>query len=201
MGFPLRIYLTGFMASGKSTVGPYLADLLGYDFLDMDAMIERDANRSIRQIFDDGGEPAFRALERVALSTISSRERIVAATGGGALANEDNMSFARSNGYVVYLDVSAETVLGRISQDPAGRPLLDESTSPEETVRSLMEARRLFYERADIRLDANASEPDVIAHEIMRRLRAEGGTSGDDRATDRARRERRSGPSSDSPRS
>ncbi len=201
MGFPSRIYLTGFMASGKSTVGPRLAARLGYDFVDMDAMIEAEAGRSIKDIFVDEGEAGFRIRERRVLISLTSRERTVIATGGGAIANEENLSAASSSGCVVFLDVSVETILSRIRSDATPRPLLQGEADPEVKVHKLLSRRRPFYERADLTVDANDADPDAIAAEVIRRVHAGAGTSDDDEATDRARQAPRSARPLDSRRS
>src|SRR5690554_1070441 len=111
MSFPSRIFLTGFMAAGKSTVGPELAQRLAYAFVDMDHEIEHEAGRSVRQIFVDEGEDGFRALERKVLERMARRKSVVVATGGGALVAAGAMALARSAGVVVYLDADEETIL------------------------------------------------------------------------------------------
>ncbi len=124
--FPTRIYLTGFMGCGKSTVGPLLARRLGYTFLDLDALIERRAGRSIPEIFATGGEALFRMLERDALRQTAALEAYVIATGGGALVSDDNLAWALRNGRVVYLQVSVDELVRRLTPEAVGRPLLQD---------------------------------------------------------------------------
>ncbi len=124
--WPVRIYLTGFMGCGKSTIGPLLARRLGYTSLDLDAQIEQQAGRSIPEIFAEGGEAAFRALEREALRQTATLEACVIATGGGALVSVDNLSWALRNGRVVYLQVSVDELVRRLAPEAAGRPLLQD---------------------------------------------------------------------------
>ncbi len=124
--FPTRIYLTGFMGCGKSTVGPLLARRLGYTFLDLDTLIERQAGRSIPEIFAEGGEPAFRRLERDALRQTATLNAYVIATGGGALVSVDNLSWALRNGRVVYLQVSLDELVRRLAPEATHRPLLQD---------------------------------------------------------------------------
>ncbi len=180
MGFPSRVFLTGFMASGKSTVGPLLADRLHYHFVDLDEEIERAAQRSIKQIFADDGEAFFRQLESETLRALASRDAIVIATGGGALTNDENIAMALSRGCVVFLDVSADTVLERVAGDGTPRPLLQESENVEEAVRRLLNARQPFYRRAHIRVPADNDDPSSIATTVMNQLIARAGTSADD---------------------
>lgn len=185
MSFPSRIYLTGFMASGKSTVAPILAEMLEYRCIDMDAVIEEDAGRPIPAIFDDEGEDGFRRRERIVLTRLTEQDRVVIATGGGALVTDEALAIATSTGAVVYLEASAETILTRLAGTGGTRPLLQGEDAGETRVRSLLARRRPFYERADIRIDVEEADPHDIARRIMHRLAASGGSSGDDDASGR----------------
>ena len=98
MTVPTRIYLTGFMGSGKSTLGPRLADRLGYGFVDLDRDIERAVGSTVQTIFANQGEEAFRRLETEHLRTASYADRIVIALGGGAVTREDNLRFTKTRG-------------------------------------------------------------------------------------------------------
>jgi len=113
-GAPARIYITGFMGSGKSTVGPLLADALGYEFVDLDAVIEEKEGRTIPELFTARGETEFRAIEQRELALLGTRERIVVATGGGALTNPATLSALRRAGVLLYLRVPAETLFERL---------------------------------------------------------------------------------------
>ncbi|MDQ7041600.1 MAG: shikimate kinase [Rhodothermus sp.] len=124
--FPTRIYLTGFMGCGKSTIGPLLARRLHYAFLDLDMLVEQQAGRSIPEIFAAGGEAAFRMLERDALRRTVAMDAYVIATGGGALAADDNLAWALRNGRVVYLQVSVDELVRRLTPEAARRPLLQD---------------------------------------------------------------------------
>src|SRR6266849_7628976 len=105
---PLRrklIYLLGFMGSGKTTVGGLLARELGWQFIDLDAVIEAGQSTTIRQIFEQAGEPFFRQIERAALTEASKTEPAVIALGGGTFAQKANFVFIRSTGgTTVWLD-------------------------------------------------------------------------------------------------
>lgn len=176
---PPRIYLTGFMASGKSTVGPLLADTLGYRFTDLDWLIEAKSGRPIPALFAEGGEAAFRAAEAEALAETTRARRMVVATGGGALTTPAALRTARHAGPVVWLRASADTVLDRLG-DAAGRPVL---AGPDgaplwgralrERVESLMRSREPFYAQADLAVDADAA-PAVVARHIAEGLRGWG---------------------------
>jgi shikimate kinase len=150
----MRVYLTGFMASGKSAVGRALATRLGYGFLDLDASIEATAGRSISEIFRDEGEPAFRMAEQSALFATGTLEDHVIAVGGGALVPDENMEWALASGVVIFLDVPLEEIIRRLLRSRTRRPLVEAMrNSPgelEEYVARLLEERRPSYERAHL---------------------------------------------------
>ena len=176
---PPRVYLTGFMASGKSTVGPLLADALGHRFVDLDWLIEAKAGQPIPAIFAEGGEAAFRAAEAEALDETTRSSRMVVATGGGALVTPAALRTARMAGPVVWLRASVDTILKRLG-DATGRPIL---AGPDgrplwglalrERVETLLAAREPFYEQADLIIDADARAA-VVARRVMDGLRGWG---------------------------
>jgi shikimate kinase len=176
---PARVYLTGFMGSGKSTVAPLLADLVGYEFLDIDAGIEAATGLTVGEIFSGEGEPGFRRMEREALFGTAARRSIVVAAGGGAIANEDSYAFVRSAGALVYLRVEFETLFGRL-RTLRDRPLLTGAREGSvtggdavlrETMRRLLSEREPFYKRADIVIDPGPSDPRGTASRIAEALR------------------------------
>ena len=108
------IYLTGFMASGKSTIGPILANTLGWNFFDLDRLIEEVASKSIRQIFEENGEDYFRELETKTLRKTSELEDYIIALGGGTVAYQINLEVIKSAGYLIYLESSPEETYKRL---------------------------------------------------------------------------------------
>ena len=165
----MRIYLNGFMASGKSTVGPRVAARVGATFIDLDRLITAHDGRSIPEIFEDDGEEGFRALEREALHKTAETDDLVVALGGGALVDDDNRSFAKEYGRIVYLEVDPETILDRVGDEADQRPLLqDEDGTPlppdamEDRISTMLADRRAAYEDAHARIDATAAVDDVI---------------------------------------
>jgi shikimate kinase len=165
----MRIYLTGFMASGKSTVGPKAAARLGQPFLDLDRLITAHDGRSIPAIFDEDGEEHFRALETELLHRTTETDDLVVALGGGALVDDDNRAFAKEHGQVIYLDVPVDTLLNRVVNDGTRRPLLEDDTGarlPREEQRTrieeLLDARRPTYEAAHHTIDADRSVEAVV---------------------------------------
>ena len=141
-----RIYLTGFMGSGKSTLGPGLADALDYAFVDLDEYIEQRAGQPIQEIFEQQSERNFRELEAEALATSFDWTKTVVALGGGALATEEAMERALRKGLVVYLYASEETMIERAEQSGKMRPLLTQRNQ----VKALLAAREPVYRRAHV---------------------------------------------------
>ena len=126
MATPARsIVITGFMGTGKTTAARALADRLGWPLLDMDAEIERRAGRSIRAIFAEQGEPAFRQMERALVAELAAGSGMVIATGGGALVDEGSRERLLASACVVCLDAAPEVIEARLAGSSA-RPLAGE---------------------------------------------------------------------------
>jgi len=158
------IYLVGMMGVGKSTVGPLLAAALGREFVDTDLEIERRVGLSVSQIFEQEGEARFRELERDVIEEIYERRpSAVVALGGGAIAQPGMIARLKGRGVIVYLRATPEALGDRIG-DGASRPLLaDMSAEARVTrLRTLLEARRSFYEQADHLVDAEGDEAEVV---------------------------------------
>ena len=165
-----RVFLTGFMGSGKSSVGRALADALGWLFFDLDSAVEAHAGMSVREIFERSGEPAFRELEHAALlDAVKAPEPAVIATGGGTFTIPRNVALVRQSGVSVWLNPSFATIVARIGglgkQD---RPLF----RSEVEALALYRARLASYHRADHRVDVAGDEtPGEVAARIALRLR------------------------------
>ncbi|OGT98428.1 MAG: shikimate kinase [Geobacteraceae bacterium GWB2_52_12] len=165
-----KLILTGFMGSGKSTVGRILAERLGVRFIDLDAEIVASAGYSINDIFAQKGEQGFRALESLQLDKIlSSDDGAVLATGGGAVISSQNRTQMRSRGVVVNLNVTLEQVIRRL-KGCNDRPLLAGDDAAERAQR-LMSEREQFYSDADIRIDTDGKSVEDVAAEILCRLK------------------------------
>jgi shikimate kinase len=156
----MRIYLTGFMGSGKSAVGRRLAERLNIPFVDLDEEIERRA----REIFERSGEPAFRTMEAEALRETISQPDVVVATGGGTITFEGNARLIRSAGLSVWLNPPFATIVARIGAlGKEDRPLFKD----EVQALALYRERLLAYRRADLTMDiAPAEGPEEIAARI-----------------------------------
>ena len=171
------VYLTGFMASGKSTVGPRLALALGVPFIDLDLEIVRRAGHSIPEIFAAEGEKGFRTAEREALRAVGASASVVS-VGGGALVDVANLDFALGSGTVVYLHASADELAARLSHGRRLRPMLQDRSGARltgdalrERIEELLDERRPFYERAHMTVQTTTRTVDQVVDEVMRRLR------------------------------
>lgn len=160
-----NIVLTGFMGTGKSSVGRRLASRLGYRFVDTDTLIVDKAGLPIKEIFEQSGEPRFRELEREAIGNISRESGLVIATGGGVVLDDINMSNLRNNGVIVCLTATPEIIMER-TEGRTDRPLLNTSER-EQRVRELLEFRRQFYEKADLTVDTSSMRVDEVIKVIL----------------------------------
>lgn len=161
----MRIFLTGFMASGKTTVGRELARLLGAAFVDLDREVEERAGASVPRIFARGGEEEFRRIERRALARAAAAEGpTVVATGGGTIVDEANYRLMAAAGRIVWLDPDFEVLSARLAASAGKRPLYGD----REQARRLLDRRRPAYRRADHRLAIAAGEsPREVASRIL----------------------------------
>jgi shikimate kinase len=151
----MLVLLTGFMGSGKSAVGRRLAAALGVRFVDLDEEVEHAAGRTVRQIFDELGEAAFRQLEHQALARLVEERDAVIATGGGTLTFAANRDLVAGRGLVVWLNPSFATIVGRIGgRGKKDRPLFRD----EAQAFALYRERLPAYQAADLRLDVGAEE-------------------------------------------
>lgn len=164
-----NIVLVGFMGSGKSSTGRYLAEKLGRLFLDMDTEIERREGRPIPQIFAQNGEPYFRQLERRLVQELAARTGMVIAPGGGIVLNPDNARDFAASGLVVNLRVSPEWVLKRVGQDP-NRPLL-QGGDPLPRIRELMEKRKALYAAVPHQVETDGLTPEAVGDRVLELFR------------------------------
>jgi len=159
-----RIFLVGMMGSGKSTIGKLLAERLGYDLVDIDSVIEEHAGISISEIFSLRGEAAFRRLESAVLADTANRIKLVFATGGGILQNDENREIILNSGLVVWLNCSVETLSKRVG-DGTTRPLLQDHDR-RERLKQLIEERTPDYRQAHFQIDTEQNPLEEIVEQI-----------------------------------
>lgn len=169
-----RIFLIGYMGSGKSTIGKVLAKTMQFSFVDLDLFIEQRFHKSISQIFAESGELAFREIEKRMLIEISSYEKVIISTGGGTPVFEDNMSFMKMKGETVFLDVSETILANRLSKAKDKRPLIAAKSNEEirTFIHENLNKRRAFYELSKHTLKIDNPEHSVseIVSDILLEL-------------------------------
>ncbi len=142
-----KIILTGFMGTGKTTVGRLLADNLNYRFIDTDELIESRNNRSISDIFQELGEDAFREMERAIVQEVAEQDGVVISTGGRLMLDPENVSALSRNSRVLCLVATPDEILTRVSDDQEHkRPLLS-VPNPKEHIVELLQERNDKYRR------------------------------------------------------
>jgi len=157
------------MGAGKSTIGRMLSQELNLDFVDSDKVIEERAGANIPWIFDVEGESGFRDREQSVIKELSEQERILLATGGGAVIREANRLQLRSNGFVVYLHTTVDQQLERTAKDK-NRPLL-QNENPREILENLFfERDPLYRQTCDLIIETDKRHPRSVVAEIIRQL-------------------------------
>ncbi|EGD52264.1 Shikimate kinase [Thermoanaerobacter ethanolicus JW 200] len=161
-----NIVLTGFMATGKTTVGKKVATTMSFGFIDTDKMIEKMANMTVSDIFEKYGEDYFRRLEKAAVIKAARLKNFVIATGGGVVLNPSNIVQLRKNGVVICFTARPEIILRNIGKNK-DRPLLMVD-NPEEKIRQLLREREPFYRFADYTIDVSDMTIDEVAEEVIK---------------------------------
>lgn len=164
-----NLALIGFMGTGKSSVGRLVAGMLHFTFLDTDHVIEARAGKSIREIFEQSGEPLFRQLERNVVEELTRRKQTVISTGGGLPVDPANLASLKSHALVVCLWASPEKILERV-RDHDHRPLLNEP-DPLERIRQLLAEREIFYRQADVLLNTEFRPLREVAAQVVHQFR------------------------------
>lgn len=165
MKIPANIYLIGIMGAGKTTVGKKLAEILGFEFIDVDQEIIRRTGVSISHIFEVESEQGFRDRESHLLQEISERSRQVVSTGGGIVVRQENQSVMRGSGTVVYLNVPIGVLWNRL-KGCQHRPLL-QGPDPRNKLKEMMQVRAPMYaEASNIEITVHSDSAIKTAHKI-----------------------------------
>ena len=153
-----RIFLIGFMGSGKTTLGKALAQKLGVDFIDLDLYIETRYHKTVREIFAESGEERFRQIEKSLLHEVADFENVIIAAGGGTPCFFDNIDYMNGHGTCVYLKASVEELCKRLAGGRESRPLL-RGKSDEELrlfIDQSIAQRETYYTRASLHFDTGS---------------------------------------------
>jgi shikimate kinase len=164
------LYICGFMGSGKTTEGTRIAEEIGFDFIDLDDYIVNKYNQSIVNLFKNLGEEEFRNIETNALKECTqNHSKILIATGGGTPCFNNNLEFMKSNGSLIYLKLSEQELLIRLSKAKINRPLIKDKNNEELLlyIKSLLKTREFFYNQADIIIDENTMYADLTKNIIL----------------------------------
>jgi len=148
----MLIYLIGYMGSGKTTAGRKLARRLGYNFIDLDLMIENDYKISIPSLFQKYDENAFRKIEHETLKKTFSFKNTVISTGGGTPCFFNNIEMINENGISVYLKMNINSLYDRLIKSKKKRPLLTDKSPTEifEFIEKQLKSREPFYNKSSI---------------------------------------------------
>jgi shikimate kinase len=172
----MRIYLIGFMGSGKTALGQKLAGLLQYQFIDLDEVFERQYKITIFDFFHKYGEDVFRKLEQKVLRESINMTDVVISTGGGTPCFFDNMDFINQHGVSVFLSLPMAVTLERLRHSRKPRPLLEDKNSEElvSHLAQLMEIRLPFYQQAHLTIEEQSMQSDLLAVKVVDELRKKG---------------------------
>lgn len=165
-----RVLLVGFMGSGKSTVGPLLAARLGWTFIDVDATIECEEGMSVADIFRTRGEAYFRAAEARVAGSVLEQDGVVIGSGGGWGASAERLRCLPPGTASVWLRVSPQEAVRRVSTAADVRPLLAHG-DPLEAARRLTNERAAGYGAAQVGVDTDARTPEDVVEEILEEIR------------------------------
>ena len=164
----MRIYLVGYMCSGKSKVGLALSKAMRYKFFDTDLEIEEEAGKSIQKIFTENGEDYFRKLEAKILHTTTSLSKVVIATGGGLPCFHDNMTWMNEKGITVYIEAKEGLLFHRLASSRQERPLIDHLNDVElmERISRDLILRNPIYQLAKIKVNAANINLNVLKQKL-----------------------------------
>jgi shikimate kinase len=163
----MNLYLIGYRGTGKTTVGRLVAAARGWPCVDADEEIERRAGKTIAEIFQEQGEPAFRELEAAVVADFTTRTDHVVSLGGGAILRAESRKQLKASGKTVWLTAAPQTILARLEQDAwtrQRRPALTVHATPLAEIEHLLAAREpLYRECADQIIDTEGKSPEEIA--------------------------------------
>lgn len=173
MNLPSKIFLIGFMGSGKSTLGKKIAKQIGYSFFDLDAEIENDEKRTITEIFNSDGEKYFRNLESKKISSLKdNHNNLVVALGGGTPCFNNNIETIKELGPTIYLKYNSGILASRLLNAKTKRPLIANKTNEEVKVfvEELLRERELFYLQSSLRIEGNNITSNQVVDLLLKNI-------------------------------
>ena len=166
----MRIYLVGFMGSGKTTFGRKLAQKLGYAFADLDERLAAQSGKTIPELFANLGEAEFRKLEQEVLHQTMADADVVVSTGGGTPCFFDNMAWMNKQGVTIWLDEPLTAIAARLAPEKEHRPLIAKLSDSE--LLAFLEKQRAerlsFYSSAQIHLQDETITPDSFKRALAK---------------------------------
>ena len=165
----MKVFLIGFMASGKTTLGEELANELNIPFIDLDHYIEQKEGKSIKELFEIQGEEHFRRIESEALREISALDRdLVIASGGGTSCFYNSVDFMNKVGITIYLKAEVSELLDRLIKSKNNRPLLWGKNEEElnRYIVRVLDERKKYYEKAKITVNISQVNAKMLANTI-----------------------------------
>lgn len=167
-----KIYIIGFMGSGKSTAGKKLASIMGWTFVDLDKNIEEFAGKSIPEIFEQDGESSFRQIEAKILRSLNSLKHTVISTGGGTPCYNDNMEYMLGTGLTLYLKLTPGQLKSRLSTSKGERPLIKDLEPGEllSFIEKKLFDRERWYNRSDIIIEGIDLDVNILYDNVKSKL-------------------------------
>jgi shikimate kinase len=164
----MKIFLIGFMGSGKTTLGKKLARRMEFNFIDLDEYIERKESKKISKIFSSYGEEKFRIIEKENLRLLEILGETVISTGGGAPCFHQNMDWMNQNGLTVYLKHDPEDLYSRLKSSRKKRPLISGLTKTKllEYIKDTLAEREVFYNQAQLIVEAKSIKPKELEDRV-----------------------------------
>jgi shikimate kinase len=167
-----NIIITGFMGTGKTTVGRLLATQLGYDFVDTDELIVAQSGQTVEEIFQDKGEDAFREMEAAVARELGGKEGLVISTGGRTMLDPNNAAALSKRGRVFCLVATPEEIMNRLAQNPEIRRPLVDGPDPMARIVEIMREREEGYARFP-QLVTSGKSPEELTIQLIEIIRSE----------------------------
>jgi len=174
----MKIYLLGYMASGKSKLGKEISGLTGLSFWDLDEVFEERYRIGIVDFFEKYGEEAFRQIEYQLLTETEKLENTIIATGGGTPCSEENMEFIKSQGVSIYIRMDTKELYSRLKNVKKKRPMIKDvpTTGLENFIIEQLKVREPFYLRADYIIDGPSPDMNKMV-DLIREITGQKGSS------------------------